>query len=195
MRLYLLGSIDTKVFAWKAFPSLKERIEAKAKVKSVSWWKNTKSCRGTAGSFPFLGLTGEINHHNYGPARGSRDRSPLSLPSSRCFPIVWVSSAVELRRGQWDLDVPWTSVKREQASGSCANVKESFSSPHKCLSVMTKMSADISPRFQPSTSFMESSLYPFVSLVGPSDHFFHLFLFIPVSPLFPLPSSLSCGGE
>lgn len=151
--------------------------------------KNTQRCRGTAGSFPFLALTAEINHYNYGPAPVSRDRSLLSLPSSRCFPIVWVSSAFELQRGQWALHVPWVSVKHEQTSSSCVNLKESCSNPRKCLNVMTEMSVDdVSPRFQSSTSSTEASLYPFVSLTI----FFYPFPFL-FHPHFPLPYSLLWG--
>lgn len=44
------------------------------------------------GAFP-LALTGEINHHNYGPAQVNGDRSPLSFPSSRCFLLIRASQA------------------------------------------------------------------------------------------------------
>lgn len=55
--------------------------------------KEGLNAEGRLGAF-LLALTGEINHHNYGPAQVNGDRSPLSFPSSRCFLLIRTSQAL-----------------------------------------------------------------------------------------------------
>lgn len=118
-------------------------------------------------------------------ASPSRDRSPLSLPSSRCVPIVWVSPAFELLRPKCALGVSKTQA---EVWFLCKQKGELFQPTER---------SQRSDRNEYRQHFTCSHL--FISLFLWSVHVTIFFLSLSLPPpltlFFPLCLTLSCGGE
>lgn len=118
-------------------------------------------------------------------ASPSRDRSPLSLSSSRCVPIVWVSPAFELLRPKCALGVSKTQA---EVWFLCKRKGELFHPTER---------SRCSDRNEHRQHFTCSHLFIplFLWSVHLTIFFQHFPFLLPPHPFFPLCLTLSCGGE